>query len=176
MASTLVTLSEDGRPVCGGTAVGRHTFLTAEHCVKNGLATINGKEPCPEDGVVAEDGHDHVIVRTCHSFSSWSRIGKAPTTGQKVFAWGHPAGLPKMYFEGIVAGKAQVATSLAPLLSQAILIDLTSWHGASGSGVFNEKGEVVSLVSFGYTSPDNVFHLVGVWPFHFSTEQLRKIR
>lgn len=149
--------------VCSGTAVGRHTVLTATHCQDGAqLWTVNGQ-------VVAvlsqeDDGKDHTLLQVSIEFRVFAQIGGTLEQGDEVEYWGNPTGLADQYRRGYVTGTR----------GDLILIDAEGWKGDSGAGIF-KAGRLVSVLSIAYSPPFTPFHLMGAFPLEFTPEQLATI-
>lgn len=120
--------------VCSGTAVGRDLLVTAKHC--GGIVAIDGK---PATVTVHESGKlDLVVLKvTGVEFNRWAKRGTLPKQGDRVRWWGNPVGEANVYRQGYVA-RVQDGT---------LVIAAQICKGDSGAGIFNDKGEVVGIVS-----------------------------
>lgn len=123
--------------VCGATAVGGRTLLSAAHCVDKDdqVLIVNGAMV----GILRMefDGADHVLIVVTKTFKRHTRVVSAPVQGDRVHWWGQPMGLRDVYGEGVIVGEYEGRT----------LIDGSIWYGVSGSGLLNARGEVVGVVS-----------------------------
>lgn len=126
---------EDGG-ICGATKVGPSVILAAEHCFAGSrLVKINHK---PGWAVkIARDGKDHVLVRVTRTFGRWAEIGPAPKQGDRVHWVGMPAGMDHIYREGVMAG----------VDSGVMMFDAQAYGGDSGSGIFDDRGRLVAVLS-----------------------------
>ena len=159
---TAVRLEFEKNGVCSGTAVGRDLVLTAEHCFEGErLVRINGKEAYALRMV--KDGKDHVLVKVSMTFKSWAPMGKAPKQGDKVRWIGNPAGEPNVYREGYVSRVEK----------NSVLVDAQVWKGDSGAGLFNDKGEVIGVVS-AMVGASSSFVLAYAYPLEFTAKQWRE--
>lgn len=175
-AVSLVLMFDNG--VCSGTAVARDVILSAEHCFsdKSTLKTINGRAVkvlhIMREPKTAEfpDGCDHVLVRVSIQFETWAKIGDAPKQAERVRWIGNPRGLPNMYREGYVVRSDE----------NGVLIDAPVYNGDSGSGLFNDKGELVAVLSGAmvYGSPlgGMTMQLTACLPLAFTAEQWESIK
>jgi len=124
--------------ICAGTKRGPHELSTAKHCVKGVSKLVLVNDQKVEVVGWRETGPDSVIVSVRGvTFHNWPRTG-VPHQGDKVFWWGQPLGAKFFYREGYVAGF---------LKDGGVIVDATICHGDSGSGIFNERGELVGIVS-----------------------------
>jgi V8-like Glu-specific endopeptidase len=135
-ATTLRLEFADGA-LCSGTAIAPDVILTAEHCVDATLKTVDG-HPVRVTGLGKSEPRDMATIRVSGlRFESWSRIGRPAKQGDRVRWWGNPLGMPDMYRQGYVSrvGKGQ------------LIVDATICKGDSGSGLFNDSGHLVGVVS-----------------------------
>ena len=119
---------------CSATAVGPNAIETAAHCLQYPLVTINGRPA----KVVRSEGisEDRIRVVVSVKFRSWAPLGR-PVVGERVRWWGQPGGMSFVYREGHVS-------LVAP---NGVMVDGTVCYGDSGSGLFNDAGELVGVVS-----------------------------
>lgn len=126
------------RGVCSGTALSPDVLLSAQHCFKGGgaLVRVNG-QPVKVVGY-GKDKHDLATVRiTGLTFKTWARRGNAPAQGDRVRFWGNPGGEHDVFRIGYVS---RATTDL-------VVMDMTICKGDSGAGIFNDRGEVVGVVT-----------------------------
>lgn len=126
------------RGICSGTAIARDVILSAQHCFKGGgaLRFVNG-QPVKVIGY-GKDEHDLATIRvTGVTFKTWARRGGSLTQGERVRFWGNPGGEHNVYREGYVS---RATTDL-------VVLDMTICKGDSGAGIFNQRGEVVGVVT-----------------------------
>lgn len=142
--SILLRSEKDHRQgaVCSATAVSPDTFRTARHCVdRYALVAIDG-HPAEVYGTRMLKGDAAEVVLTRELFTHWARLGQSPRQGDHLHWWGNPMPvqghvlLLDMYREGVVAGASEYG----------VVIDATVCHGDSGSGLFNDAGELVGIV------------------------------
>jgi hypothetical protein len=74
--------------------------------------------------------------------------------GDAVFIYGNPNAEFDLLRRGYVTGISREGS---------VLLDMRNSHGDSGSGVFNERGEVAGVISSGY--PFTMMLLTAIWPF-----------
>ncbi|WP_202844778.1 trypsin-like peptidase domain-containing protein [Luteimonas saliphila] len=120
--------------ICSGTAVGPDLLVTALHCGK--VVQVSG---VPVEVETVETGkRDFVLLRVKGlEFKRWARRGDLPRQGDRLRWWGNPVGETDVYREGYVARVDE----------NAIVIAAQICKGDSGAGLFNERGEVVGVVS-----------------------------
>lgn len=124
------------RGLCSGTAVGRDLVLTAAHCfADNRLLRINDREAYALK--IVRSGRDHALVRVTIQFQQWATVGVNPRAGEAIRWIGNPAGLRSVYRFGYVVHVG----------SREILIQAPVFGGDSGSGIFNERGQLVGVVT-----------------------------
>jgi V8-like Glu-specific endopeptidase len=166
---------------CSGTVVAQNTILSAAHCFKDDeakeLAEMFGLkyvEPPPPATMLVDgykvyilalvyDDADHVMVKTDISYKHYAKLGRQPAVGAKIHYWGNAAGLNNVYREGYVTGYPH----------GELTMDVNGFFGDSGSGIFNEAGELVGVIS--YITPHAyegiVFRLMGGYPIEFTPLQ-----
>lgn len=164
--SLLLTMQ---RGHCSGTAVGRNIVLSAEHCWSDGnrLVAINGQEAHALK--IIRDGQDHVLVRVTTKFTRWSRMGPEPEQGDRVRWIGNPSQLRQQYRVGYVTGTHEGDT----------LIDAPVYGGDSGSGLYDDRGRLVGVVSGmrrWSTRQGFDMQLMVSHPLEFSAEDWRAVR
>jgi hypothetical protein len=149
---------------CSATAIGPDLILSASHCFDGGpLVKINGL-PAVQVGEVIHDGSDHAIIRVTRKFPRWALIGGGLYQGQEVSFYGNPAGLSHIFRRGYVMGQE----------GGWFLIDAIVNRGDSGSGIFDKRGRLVSVVSTLYVQ-GVAFHCMGAKPLVFTREQLASV-
>lgn len=137
-----VVLEFIGGGNCSGTIIGRHEILTAGHCFAETppAALVNGT---PVEVVALHPAGDDVVrVQVRTTFPRWASLGDAPRQGDAVFVFGNPAGQRDVFRRGYVV---DAGTALA--------IDMRVGQGDSGAAVFNERGQVVGIVTGYWVSP-----------------------
>lgn len=149
LSSVYLSLSDNG--ACTGTIIGRRAILTATHCIDDGrkLEAVDGRAMTAR--VIANDGNDHAILRTSQDLEG--RIAKVvllPPVGTKVYIWGNTLGIRALLRTGYLAGRD------TKLGRDRLIFDLNSWYGDSGSGVFDEHGNVVAVLTGGYGANSRV--------------------
>lgn len=152
---------------CSATAVGPHTILTAKHCTS---PDVTYSIPSGELKIksITDDGSDHVLMDVDKTFDVWAQISLTqPETGAHVYIWGNPGDLSDVYREGTISGVVEEDGKVV------ILVDINGFFGDSGSGVFNEKGEVVGVISvINSQGLAPQFKIMGLFPFKFECKQL----
>lgn len=158
-STTLFLQFENG--LCSGTAVGPDVILTASHCLRNDrLVAIDGKEAYALK--IEHDGRDHALVRVTTTFKVWARMGQPMQVADRIRWIGAPGGNRNMYREGYVSR----------VTDEAILIDAQLWKGDSGAGLFNQKGELVGVIS-AMVGLGTTFMMLAAEPLAFTEKQRR---
>ena len=141
-----------GEGHCSGTVIGPNTILTAGHCVRDypGAVIVNGVPANVERTHL--DGGDQARIEVDITFDRWAEIGPAAKQGDRVFLFGNPGILRDVLRRGYIAGGKD----------ELLLTDINIGHGDSWAGVFNDKGQIIGVVSGYYL--DRVFVMGGVQP------------
>ena len=151
-ASVAVLGLTDG--TCSGTLVAHNQVLSASHCFQSGrLLTVN---QVPVNVIQYQhDGKDHALLTLDTTFPSYAPVNfGGMAQGERVFMYGNPSGQNDMLRRGYVAGT----------VAQGTLLDLPVSQGDSGAAIFNERGEVVGVLT-GYTQLQSGMQLAAVHPF-----------
>jgi hypothetical protein len=154
---------------CSSTVVGRHALLTAQHCfMDSNLIRLDTEEKPTVIISSFIDGNDHVIYIVNRDFSSWVSINERPLVpNEPVHFWGAPGSNSDVYRSGYFV-KMTTEEEIDPSLTfQFELFILPTFGGDSGSGVFDENGNVVAVTSMGDKSADSLD-----LPLAFSQAQL----
>lgn len=156
---------------CSATAVGPHTLLTASHCFEGGnaLVRVDGKDIRPLAYV--SDGFDHTLVTVDETFAAYADIGRSPARGVHVSYYGNPGPFLKLYRDGRVYGDTTLGGK------NVTLYGLNGFPGDSGSGLFDDQGRLVAVISFVFMMDDGPrWQAMGSYPLHFTPEQWAKVR
>ena len=137
--------------ICTTTAINDHLWLTAEHCVGlgEGIRYISGDEV----RVIMRDvPNDLAILHTPRTTAPAIALAStAPTYDTRIRVVGHPFGFPDaLAVLGTVAHPASQFTLTPDYARPFMFLNVTGAPGNSGSGVFNTKGELVSVVQIGF--------------------------
>lgn len=136
---------------CSATYIGPRILLTASHCilVDSGPITINGRA----GNIIAarHDGSDIAVLVVDIESPAWAKVGRRAKQGDKVFFYGHASGFDALLRRGYVVGFHESRT----------LVDMTVGKGDSGAGVFNERGELIGVVSSVFSAYPT-FHICAV--------------
>lgn len=158
---------KDSQGHCSASAVGPHTILTAEHCISP-TATYSIPGGKLQITSILRDGNDHVLLEVDKKFDVWAQINLTqPEAGTHVYIWGNPGDLSDVYREGTISGVVEEGDKAI------ILVDINGYFGDSGSGVFNEKGEVIGVISvIEAQGLKPQIKLMGLYAFAYSCKQL----
>lgn len=166
----LTVFTDKGPGTCTGTAIEKNALLTASHCYQKYQFPIlvGGKKV--KITHLFYDKTDHlVIVFDKNIFQTYSKINmKTLEQGQDVSFIGNPGILRNMFRKGYVSS----------IYNDATIFDINSYHGDSGSAIYDEKGDIRCTVSDGYIqiSPKSLhMQVVICYPFTFDKKQKNEI-
>jgi hypothetical protein len=126
---------ETTQSVCSATAVAVDEIETAAHCLAHPLVSIDGQMVAIVSSHAT--GPDRLRVKLAGiRFGTWAKLGKAKA-GDHVRWWGQPRGVPYVLRSGTVVA----------VYEDGIAVDGTICPGDSGSGLFNDAGELIGVVS-----------------------------
>lgn len=156
---------------CSATAVGKHTLLTAGHCIIGGTDRISiddSEGTAAVTGIVYDD-KDHALVTVDATFDSTLPIEeRAPLPNEHVRIWGYPGNSDKpVYREGHYIGKK------TPLFSEVTfdLWKLPIYPGDSGSALVTDDNKIITVASMGDKSAD-----AATFDMNFTPQQLQSIK
>ena len=158
---------EFGTGLCTGTVVAPHTILSAEHCLQGGdLTAVNGVETHAVR--VIRDGQDHILLTVDRNLGRGRIRVDTPRQGDTVHWVGNPAGVPNVLRRGYVAAVIEGVT----------LIDAPGYGGDSGSGIFNDRGALIGVLSGSYTwrNESGSFVLIRAMPLRFTQQDWKAVR
>lgn len=134
---------------CSATAIGPHAILTATHCeAPSDLIGIDGTDGYPIVGHI-RDGNDHTIFLLGGITFPYYAVVRPREfrPSEFVFIWGNPSIGPIQYVAQLTTG-----SYIASHVFQGRIVDvfgMKSERGDSGSGVFDAKGNLIGVVTFG---------------------------
>lgn len=151
---------------CSSVAVGKHTLLSAAHCmIGTGTVSVDSNDRAILSAVY--DDNDHVlIVVDGPEFPVVSQMDqRTPVKGEHVHIWGWPGNAKTpVYRDGVFK-------SIEPGDDPLLVWQLPVFHGDSGSGVIDDHGKVINVVSLGNGSAE-----MKDWPLAFDPNQLQEIK
>jgi hypothetical protein len=168
-----------GRGLCTASAIGPHALLTAAHCDKGqkGIWVDNSIGQYNILGRIT-DGYDHIIFLV-DGPAFKDTMGKfypkdvQPTMGLQVFLYGDGGGMyPPMYRHGYYMGTETITKEGIPEgmpVGDLYLFDLSIIGGDSGSAIYDEHGNLVTLVTYGIED-----HYAGAYPLHFTQAEVQQ--
>lgn len=157
--------------VCSGTVIGSRAILTATHCFRAGSGdpTVNGSAVSITKR--EDDGNDHTIIWVDRKLGTPVKLARnAVRSGDTVRIWGNPAGLRDVLRTGQMIGTDREGPK--PLT----MFDLNVFLGDSGSGIFNDAGEVVGVLSglLNLSQEGSYAKIAVALPLEFSPEVLAR--
>lgn len=164
---TTLHLVINGDESCSGTAIGPHAILSATHCFDWLFSLKVYGQPIRVIDAFS-DGNDHTVLIVGLTFHRWATVGGEPRQADRVFVFGNPGRETDMYRLGEVYGLSPTSKGLA------MLYGINGWMGDSGSGVFDQSGHLVAVISFlRYMGTDDTsWQCMGSYPLAFTSEQL----
>jgi hypothetical protein len=154
---------------CSATAIGPHALLTASHCeLPTRDLGVDGRKATIVS--FARDENDHTIyLLSGIEFKDFADVDESPlTVGEDLFMYGNPGELDDIFRKGYVS---KVDDEDDP---PYYYIDINTFFGDSGSGLFNRDGKLVAVLSTGeiQTIHDVNFELTGAFGLNFSKDVL----
>jgi hypothetical protein len=162
----LALAERSSRAMGSAVAVSSHVLLTNCHIV-NGRPQImlsqHGKT-APATLVYADPAGDRCFLRVdTMMLQPVPGIGRFTDlhVGEPVFSLGTPNGLELSFGEGLVAGLRQNEGE------RFVQNSAPSWHGSSGGGLFDARGNLVGITTLGGTAAPNLNFAIAAedfWP------------
>ena len=121
--------------ICGGTKGGPNGVRTAQHCLQRETLTVDGT-PVRVLSVVERSPDSVDLTIAGLTFKAWARPGTVKV-GDRVRWNGNPKGIRNVYREGPVVA----------VVGGLVVVQATVCHGDSGSGMLNDRGEIVGVIS-----------------------------
>ncbi|MUV13575.1 S1 family peptidase [Noviluteimonas gilva] len=137
--------------LCSATAIGPDEIISAAHCFRDGGRLNKIGSQAARGYTVTPAGEDVVRVKFAAGvhFVAWAKkFGKA-VQADRVRWYGNPLGAEDMLREGYVSG----------VVDGMVVIAAATCVGDSGSGIFNQRGELIAIVSRIPTPKCSVFVL-----------------
>lgn len=130
---------------CSGTAVAPQVIITAKHCMLEQRTNAPlmsslyaGGEAVTISKIIPAKYDQVFVIITGTTFKHIARMNFTPLPqGEEVYMFGYPANLGSMFRRGYYMGLSEYTQ----------IFDMPDWHGDSGSGVFNSRGELVAVIS-----------------------------
>lgn len=166
---TAVLVTQGDHIHCGGTIIGPHAVLSAEHCFPSYDNVAVDDIPVKITNVI-KDGHDHVILMVDAKFAHFATLADTPQRYDLVYIFGNPDVFRDLYREGRVIGETTMRSG-----QKATLYDLNNYFGDSGSGIFNDRGQLVGVVSVMFCDfrEDAGMKFAGSFPMTFTRADLQ---
>lgn len=159
---------------CSATAVGKHTLLTAGHCIVGGTQYMyiddmeDDKNKVLVKGVMYDE-QDHALVIVDHTFDETVQIEqREPNKGEHVQFYGWPGGRKDDERREGYFMKSKYDIFLDDNVDLYAMVGLP---GDSGSGILTDDNKVISVVSVASKQGE-----VGTFPLKFSDKQLAQIQ
>jgi len=150
-ASRAAVSMDDGR--CSGTAIDSpkgNVVLTASHCIHGEITLVRFDGKIMAVSRVIADGNDHsLIVVKGHTFRNTAEVGPRPPIGSSVFIFGNSM-FEDFFRRGTVTGYHDDRWNPPNMdlgISNWMVLDMLVAPGDSGSGVFDDKGRVVGVIT-----------------------------
>ncbi len=152
---------------CSGTAIGPHALLTAQHCFQDSnLIRLDDDKKATVIVAALIDGNDHVIYILKKDFSEWAEVNQRKLEkNEPVHFWGAPGHSKDVYRTGYFASLSVIEDLDSSFKFQKFILPV--FGGDSGSGIFDEFGSVVAVVSMGDKSAEEISE-----PLQFTALQL----
>lgn len=138
---------------CSATAVGKHTLLTAAHCII-GTSKLTIDDPDNQVNItgVVYDEEDHALIGVDATFEDVLPIDeRAPLQNEHVRLFGYPGhSMAQVPRDGHFDRKQVIDLEG----TEADIFILPVYGGDSGSGVISDAGKIITVVSLGDQSAE----------------------
>jgi len=165
-STSVVLVSRDDGGIGTGFFVDTHTIATAHHVVAGQTVVdiyLKGHK-IPIDGKVIEYSKDMdlalITVATERPNVALNLTPRKQQVGQEIYVIGHPNGLKWSLSSGIISHINR--KTMGGSLDGVIQIDAPINGGNSGGPVFDLRGDVIGIVSYGYEYADGLGHIIPV--------------
>jgi V8-like Glu-specific endopeptidase len=167
---SLVSATEGG--TCTAEAVGKHTLLTAAHCVIGTDRIVIDGQPAAIKKTVY-DGNDHVLIVVIGvEFDSTLKLEERDLRpGERVVLYGFPGTSTVPVYRFGYLDTVESMTGADGIERQLFVFKLPIFPGDSGSALISEDGKIVAIASMG-----NANAQTACLPLAFAPEQLREMR
>lgn len=164
MADVTGTLILADGGICSGTAVGPHVIASAAHCVADDPVEIRFRGQLFRITSIVRDGSDHALIRVDGDLGDFAKLGLPPKIGDTLHVIGNPGGRPQLYRRAVVAGRPA-----GEEYRHALYVDCRCWKGDSGAALFNDRGQLVGIVSA--IDGEGLWYMTVAFPFTFTAQQ-----
>lgn len=135
---------------CTSVAISSTQMITAAHCFEDDAHLISIDSvlvPVTSIVKINNDSHDHVIITFKKPlFSHWVVMAnQQPSIGEPVFSLGYSNATALLRFHAGYVSAYGTGTKFGGVT--AILYQLTNYFGDSGSGIFNQNGQLIATES-----------------------------
>lgn len=132
---------------CGATVIDkRGVIVTADHCIDSKIEMIRIDGSLTRVKQVISDVSDHTILVVNRKFDKAAVIAERPGVGTGVFIWGNSR-FDDLFRRGYVSGFYRVFWPDGIGTHNNMVMDMMVGGGDSGSGIFDEKGRLVGVVT-----------------------------
>jgi len=163
---------------CTATAIGPHAILTATHCDKSDRWIIRNGDNFAVAQIVERitDAADHsIFLLDGVTFVDLVKVNlnDPADMAENVFTIGNPGNFKDYYQRGYIQG-FMPANPDKDIPRDELLYSFPSFSGASGSGIFNENGELIDVISqvIPQTLPGEYMQSTGGFPLNFKTADI----
>lgn len=137
---------EPGLSTCSGVFVSDDEFLTARHCLRDSrghqwVKTPQGQTYSAEIETISKESDLALLYIPNLEKHPYVKLGRPAKITEKIYTVNAGQRLENTYNEGVVCNKIEIFEDEPPMLMHNAAI----MGGASGSGVFNKKGQLVGI-------------------------------